>query len=187
MAEVTVPNPVACTGRQLSTCWGPDNSLLLHVKKSKAEQQQQQGFGGEETEVHEVWWETTLYEPVFCKLVNESLGIFLSLQKLAEEEAGVVSDLLVKRACFNLLTKKLIEILFALLWQPSSRLGCPDSTGTTLNPGHFQRLDIYYSRVGGERIHFISIFILCVNHWSTKYCPLHRGERPWLKLFKLAM
>ena len=36
-------------------------------------------------------------------------------QKLAEEEAGVVSDLLVKRACFNLLTKKLIEILFALL------------------------------------------------------------------------
>ena len=115
MAEVTVPNPVACTGRQLSACWGPGNSLLLHVKKSKAEQQQQQGSAGEETKVHEVRWETTLYEPVFCKRVNESLGIFLSLQKLAEEEAGVVSDLLVKRACFNLLMKKLIEILFALL------------------------------------------------------------------------
>ena len=54
MAEVTVPNPVACTGRQLSACWGPVISLLLHVKKSKAEQQQQQGSGGEETEVHEV-------------------------------------------------------------------------------------------------------------------------------------
>ena len=97
MAEVTVPNSVACTGRQLSACWGPDNSLLLHVKKSKAEQQQQ-GSAGEETKVHEVRWETTLYEPVFRKLVNESLGIFLSLQKLAEEEAGVVSDQLVKRA-----------------------------------------------------------------------------------------
>ena len=54
MAEVTVPNPVACTGRQLSACWGPDNSLLLHVKKSKAEKQQQQCSGGEETKVHEV-------------------------------------------------------------------------------------------------------------------------------------
>ena len=41
--------------------------------------------------MHEVRWETTLYEPVFRKLVKKSLGIFLSLQKLAEEEAGVVS------------------------------------------------------------------------------------------------
>ena len=47
--------------------------------------------------MHEVRWETTLYEPVFQKLVNESLGIFLSLQKIAEEEAGVVSDQLVRR------------------------------------------------------------------------------------------
>ena len=98
MAEVTVPDPAARSGRQLSACWGPGNSLLLHVRKSKAEQQQQQnsaGGSGEGTKVHEVRWETTLYEPVFRKLVNESLGIFLSLQKLAEEEAGVVSDQLV--------------------------------------------------------------------------------------------
>ena len=54
MVEVTVPDPAVRTGRQLSACWGPGNSLLLHVKKSKAEQQQQQGSGGEETEVHEV-------------------------------------------------------------------------------------------------------------------------------------
>ena len=97
MAEVTVPDAAARTGRQLSACWGPGNSLLLHVKKSKAEQQQ--GTAGEESKVHEVRWETTLYEPVFRKLVNESLGIFLSLQKLAEEEAGVVADQLVRRAC----------------------------------------------------------------------------------------
>ena len=50
-----------------------------------------------EVTLPEVRWETTLYEPVFQKLVNESLGIFLSLQKLAEEEAGVVSDQLVRR------------------------------------------------------------------------------------------
>ena len=54
MVDVTVPDPAVRTGRQLSACWGPGNSLLLHVKKSKAEQQQQQGSGGEETEVHEV-------------------------------------------------------------------------------------------------------------------------------------
>ena len=36
--------------------------------------------------VHEVRWETTLYEPVYRKLVNESATTFLSLQKLAEEE-----------------------------------------------------------------------------------------------------
>ena len=35
-----------------------------------------------EVTLPEVRWETTLYEPVFQKLVNESLGIFLSLQKL---------------------------------------------------------------------------------------------------------
>ena len=38
-----------------------------------------------EVTLPEVRWETTLYEPVFQKLVNESLGIFLSLQKLAKE------------------------------------------------------------------------------------------------------
>ena len=48
-----------------------------------------------EVTLPEVRWETTLYEPVFRKLVKKSLGIFLSLQKLAE--AGVVSDQLVRR------------------------------------------------------------------------------------------
>ena len=92
MAEVTLPDPaVGRKGRQLGVCWGPGNFLLLHVKKSKAEQQRLGGGSGEESKVHEVRWETTLYEPVFRKLVNESLGVFLSLQKLAEEEAGVVS------------------------------------------------------------------------------------------------
>ena len=92
MAELILPDPAAGrTGRQLGVCRGLGNFLLLHVKKSKAEQQRLVGGSGEEAKVHEVRWETTLYEPVFRKLVNESLCIFLSLQKLAEEEAGVVS------------------------------------------------------------------------------------------------
>jgi hypothetical protein len=35
-----------------------------------------------------VRWETTLYEPVFRKLVNESLHVFLSVQKMSKEEEG---------------------------------------------------------------------------------------------------
>ena len=98
MAELILPDPAAGrTGRQLGVCRGLGNFLLLHVKKSKAEQQRLGGGSGEESKVHEVRWETTLYEPVFRKLVKKSLGIFLSLQKLAEEEAGVVSDQLVRR------------------------------------------------------------------------------------------
>ena len=96
MAEVTLPDLAAGrTGRQLGVCRGLGNFLLLYVKKSKAEQQRLGGGSGEESKVHEVRWETTLYEPVFRKLVKKSLGIFLSLQKLAE--AGVVSDQLVRR------------------------------------------------------------------------------------------
>ena len=91
MAELILPDPAAGrTGRQLGVCRGLGNFLLLHVKKSKAEQQQLGGGSGEESKVHEVRWETTL-----VKLVKKSLGIFLSLQKLAE--AGVVSDQLVRR------------------------------------------------------------------------------------------
>ena len=98
MAELILPDPAAGrTGRQLGVCRGLGNFLLLYVKKSKAEQQRLGGGSGEESKVHEVRWETPLYEPVFRKLVNESFGIFLSLQKLAEEEAGVVSDQLVRR------------------------------------------------------------------------------------------
>ena len=97
MAEVSVPDPASKAGRQLGACWGPGNSLLLHAKKSRTGEQQH-GGGGEQARVHEVRWETTLYEPVFRKLVNESLGIFLSLQKLAEEEAGVVADQLVRQS-----------------------------------------------------------------------------------------
>ena len=113
MAEVTLPDPaVGRKGRQLGVCWGPGNFLLLHVKKSKAEQQRLVGGSGEEAKVHEVRWETTLYEPVFRKLVNESLGIFLSLQKLAEEEAGVVSDQLVRRTILKNMKKHKISNAF---------------------------------------------------------------------------
>ena len=40
----------------------------------------------EPTTLKQVTWETTLYQPVFRKLVNESSMTFLALQKLASSE-----------------------------------------------------------------------------------------------------
>ena len=47
------------------------------------------GFSSALTEpcaLTQVKWETTLYQPVFRKLVNESSRIFISLQKLANSD-----------------------------------------------------------------------------------------------------
>ena len=49
--------------------WGVGNQLVVHTKHGR---RAGQGRGG--SRAHEVRWETTLYEPVFRKLVNESLG-----------------------------------------------------------------------------------------------------------------
>ncbi len=38
--------------------------------------------------MHEVTWETTLYQPVFRKLVNESWQTFRALQKASRDEEG---------------------------------------------------------------------------------------------------
>ncbi len=40
------------------------------------------------TLMHEVTWETTLYRPVFRKLVNESWQTFRALQEAAADEEG---------------------------------------------------------------------------------------------------
>ena len=81
MCEVSLPETVA--GGRLGVSWGVGNQLLLHAKPGK------QGQKGGTARCHEVRWETTLYEPVFRKLVNESMGVFLSLAKQSEEERVV--------------------------------------------------------------------------------------------------
>ena len=90
MCEVNLPESV--TGGRLGVSWGVGNQVMVHAKPG-----QQGGAGRQGTaRCHEVRWETTLYEPVFRKLVNESLGVFLSLAKQSEEERVVGLESLVK-------------------------------------------------------------------------------------------
>ena len=90
MCEVNLPETE--TGGRLGVSWGVGNQLLLHARPGL------QGRAGRSgaARCHEGRWETTLYEPVFRKLVNESLGVFLSLAKQSEEERVVGVEGLVK-------------------------------------------------------------------------------------------
>jgi len=75
----------------LGVRWGVGNQLVLHARHGDQGGERRPG-----PRCHEVRWETTLYEPVFRKLVNESLGVFLSLARQSEEERVVGAEVLVK-------------------------------------------------------------------------------------------
>jgi len=83
MSEVTLSDPAWSTGKRLGVAWGVGNQLAAHTAPGAGSAH---GTTSASARVHEVRWETTLYEPVYRKLVNESATTFLSLQKLAEEE-----------------------------------------------------------------------------------------------------
>lgn len=68
----------------MAVSWGPGNLLAATPRHAKQDQPSLQLAAP--VYIHEIRWETTLYEPVFRKLVNESVSTFLSLQKIAEEE-----------------------------------------------------------------------------------------------------
>ena len=70
MSVVSVPEE---GGGRLGVAWGAGHQLVLHSKHGRSS-------------CHEVRWEVTLYEPIHRKLVNESLGVFLSLSQASEEE-----------------------------------------------------------------------------------------------------
>ena len=93
MAEVRVPDALARPGRPLGVAWGVGNALALHPRPPLGAQQG--GGAAQGARVHEVRWETTLYEPVYRKLVNESVSVFLGLQRAAAEE-GVGAEALVR-------------------------------------------------------------------------------------------
>jgi len=90
MCEVSVPESLG-PGEVLGVRWGVGNQLVLHARHGHQPGQRRPG-----PRCHEVRWETTLYEPVFRKLVNESLGVFLSLARQSEEERVVGAEALVK-------------------------------------------------------------------------------------------
>jgi len=94
MATVLVSDRNGGGGSRLGVGWGVGNALVLSVKAD--EQNQNPGVKGP-VSLHEVRWETSLYQPIFRKLVNESVSTFLSLQALAGQQQGnIPSDQLVK-------------------------------------------------------------------------------------------
>ena len=90
MSIVQIPDSTPANGR-LGVAWGVGNQLVVHTRHGRHVTPVRAGV-----RAHEIRWETTLYEPVFRKLVNESLGVFLSLSKHAEEEKVVQVEHLVK-------------------------------------------------------------------------------------------
>ena len=71
---------------KLGSCWGLGNELVVFP----APETRTGNTGLRPANVHlqNVKWETTVYEPVFRKLVNESLHVFLNLQKVSKEDEG---------------------------------------------------------------------------------------------------
>jgi len=94
MSVALIPDKCAGPGLRLGVGWGAGNQLVVHTRPGIDEGGSNKGRGG--GKCHEVRWETTLYEPIYRKLVNESLGVFLSLAKLGEEERVVGVEQLVK-------------------------------------------------------------------------------------------
>jgi len=94
MSIVKIDDNIPPSGR-LGVAWGVGNQLVIHPRHGKAAP----GGGNiakKSGKAHEIAWETTLYEPIFRKLVNESLGVFQSLAKLSEQEKVVPLEQLVK-------------------------------------------------------------------------------------------
>jgi len=80
---VIVPDKSARPGLRLGVAWGCGNQLAVHTRPST--DKQTDGLTDKQSAtVHEVRWETTVYEPVFRKLVNESVSTFLSLQSMSD-------------------------------------------------------------------------------------------------------
>ena len=93
MSIVSIPDSTPANGR-LGVAWGVGNQLAVHPRAGSGPGSRAgPGLG---TRVHEVRWETTLYEPVFRKLVNESSGVFQSLARASEEERAVGAETLVR-------------------------------------------------------------------------------------------
>jgi hypothetical protein len=82
-----IPIPIqsiASGNAYLSAAWGVGNNLASY--SAPRNRQNTNGAIAQKGEVHTVSFETSLYTPIFRKLVNESAQTFLTLQKMASEE-----------------------------------------------------------------------------------------------------
>jgi len=82
MADVIIPDRNG-DGNRLAVSWGTGNVISMTPSCLQGGVPLQGP-----TKVHQVRWETSLYQPIFRKLINESISTFLSLQNLLKEESG---------------------------------------------------------------------------------------------------
>lgn len=68
--------------------WGTGNSLLVFPKARDDPREEDRKSGRRMSQLHDVRWNNTLCLPVTRRLVNESCGVFLELQKVASESKG---------------------------------------------------------------------------------------------------
>ncbi len=87
------PAPGTALGRgfnavpaRMGMTWGVGNKLMTFPTQTP--RAAAGPTAGINTDMHEVTWETTLYQPVFRKLVNESWQIFRAVQKAAKDQEG---------------------------------------------------------------------------------------------------
>ncbi len=79
---------------RMGVAWGVGNRLMAFPTRDRRLNKGQNATAP--TDMHEVTWETTLYQPVFRKLVNESWQTFRALQSAsASEEDSSASSYLV--------------------------------------------------------------------------------------------
>lgn len=83
VAQVSISDPNARPPNVLGAAWSLGNQLLVFPSHKKGEPQRTSPPTSGSL-CHFVTWETSLYGPVMRKLVNESAGAFLSLQKMAD-------------------------------------------------------------------------------------------------------
>ena len=78
---------------RIGSSWGLGNNLMVFpAPATRAPDYPDSGssFGGSNSaaRIQNIRWETTLYDPIFRKLVNESLHVFLNLQKMSRDDEG---------------------------------------------------------------------------------------------------
>lgn len=77
----SVSLPIQASAK-LGASWGVGNRLIAFPSPRSGATMGKSSSAA----MSEVSWETTLYDPIFRKLVNESSQAFFSLQRLAEDE-----------------------------------------------------------------------------------------------------
>ena len=83
VSEVVIPDPNARPPNVLGVSWSVGNKILVYPQNNPKNRDSGTASALRSPGLcHFVTWETSLYGPVMRKLVNESAGAFLSLQKM---------------------------------------------------------------------------------------------------------